>query len=400
MREGICIVGGKLQGMEAAYLAGKAGYEVMLIDKAPEPPAAALADEFYRMDVLKDLEATKTAFRRAAAVLPALEDEAALATIVRASRKAGVPCMHDEGAFLKTSRKDAFSELCRVWGLPQPARYPMAKFPMIVKPVVGSGSRGVALVRNRAEMQNAVGEDSSKWMIQECVNGIFLSLELLGMNGEAMPFQVTCLEFDETYGCKRVLAPSGIGDGIRDRIEEIGDKLVKGLDLKGVTDLQVALRSDNSSLDVIEANARLPSQTPTVVFHSAGENLVALLADIFINSRLPKINKHQEKGVIYQHLLFGDGTVRVAAEHNIAHATGLRIETNFHGADEAITNLPQEGSAKGYVATLIIVDSDLSRAKIRMEEATESLCEHYKVFRNEERSPFGMTRVYDKIEKR
>jgi glutathione synthase/RimK-type ligase-like ATP-grasp enzyme len=47
---------------------------------------------------------------------------------------------------------------------------------MIVKPVVGSGSRGVALVRNRTEMLNVVGEDSSKWMIQECVNGIFYRL--------------------------------------------------------------------------------------------------------------------------------------------------------------------------------------------------------------------------------
>ena len=38
----LAVVGGKLQGTEAAYLAGKAGYDVVLIDRRPgRPPRAS-----------------------------------------------------------------------------------------------------------------------------------------------------------------------------------------------------------------------------------------------------------------------------------------------------------------------------------------------------------------------
>ena len=34
------VVGGKLQGVEATYLARKAGWEVVVIDQDPNPPAS------------------------------------------------------------------------------------------------------------------------------------------------------------------------------------------------------------------------------------------------------------------------------------------------------------------------------------------------------------------------
>ena len=43
----LAVVGGKLQGTEAAYLAGEAGYEVVLIDRRAERPAAGLAAEVH-----------------------------------------------------------------------------------------------------------------------------------------------------------------------------------------------------------------------------------------------------------------------------------------------------------------------------------------------------------------
>ncbi len=50
----LAIVGGKLQGTEAAYLAGEAGYEVVLIDRRPDRPAAGLAAEVHVFDVTAD----------------------------------------------------------------------------------------------------------------------------------------------------------------------------------------------------------------------------------------------------------------------------------------------------------------------------------------------------------
>ena len=47
----VAVIGGGLQGIEAAYLARKAGWEVLLIDRKPAPPAVGLADHFVQCDV-------------------------------------------------------------------------------------------------------------------------------------------------------------------------------------------------------------------------------------------------------------------------------------------------------------------------------------------------------------
>ena len=58
------IVGGKLQGTEAVYLAALAGIESILIDKNPEVPASGFCDEFVCGDIIAEdaqvIEALKT----------------------------------------------------------------------------------------------------------------------------------------------------------------------------------------------------------------------------------------------------------------------------------------------------------------------------------------------------
>jgi pyrrolysine biosynthesis protein PylC len=71
----LAVIGGKLQGLEATYLAHQAGWEVILIDKNREVPAAGLCDEFQLLDIsAANQKALARILRRADLVLPALED--------------------------------------------------------------------------------------------------------------------------------------------------------------------------------------------------------------------------------------------------------------------------------------------------------------------------------------
>ena len=72
----LAVVGGKLQGTEAAYLAGEAGYEVVLIDRRPDRPAAGLAAEVHVFDVTTDPARAREVLLTCDAVLPACEDRA------------------------------------------------------------------------------------------------------------------------------------------------------------------------------------------------------------------------------------------------------------------------------------------------------------------------------------
>ena len=47
----VAIAGGALQGLEITYLAGKAGYETLLLDRRPEAPASRLCHHFATVDL-------------------------------------------------------------------------------------------------------------------------------------------------------------------------------------------------------------------------------------------------------------------------------------------------------------------------------------------------------------
>ena len=60
----ICIIGGRLQGTEACYLARACGMYSILIDIDPEVPASGLADRFAAGDLIKEDPKVMEAFRR------------------------------------------------------------------------------------------------------------------------------------------------------------------------------------------------------------------------------------------------------------------------------------------------------------------------------------------------
>ena len=48
----VAIAGGNLQGVEAVYLAKKAGWYTIVLDKQPHPPASGLCDQFIQIDLV------------------------------------------------------------------------------------------------------------------------------------------------------------------------------------------------------------------------------------------------------------------------------------------------------------------------------------------------------------
>ena len=71
------IVGGNLQGVEAAYLARKAGWEVRVVDRKPRVPASDLGDSFAQVDVTVENNLAAV-FGDVDFIIPALENDNAL----------------------------------------------------------------------------------------------------------------------------------------------------------------------------------------------------------------------------------------------------------------------------------------------------------------------------------
>lgn len=358
----VAVVGGKLQGIETCYLARQAGWEVILIDKNPSIPACGLCDVFVCKDVVRQSEELSGIIRDVDLMIPAMEDAEGLRCLAETAARSEIPLALDRHAYATTSSKRKSDHLFHRLGLPAPRPWPDCGLPVIVKPVDSSGSKGVLKIANREALGLFLQKnepDLDQWVIQEYLEGPSYSLEVIGLDGQCITLQPTALEMDATFDCKRVLAPVDLPVALDRELRAIATTLAKTLRLNGVMDVEVVLHA--GQLKILEIDARLPSQTPTVVERSTGINMLELLGEVFLNSRLPEVSPNPtQRGVIYEHVRVWEDHLEVSGEHIMAQAGPLHMERGFFGADAALTDF--SASDRPWVATLIVSDSNRERA--------------------------------------
>ena len=128
------IVGGKLQGIEAAYLARKAGWETRLIDRNDQAPAIQLSDTFVQVDATDESNLDRT-LGDVDLIIPALENGSVLDSLTCWCRKSGIPLAFDPRAYAVSASKLKSNDLFRKIGVPVPDVWPRCGFPVFVKPV-------------------------------------------------------------------------------------------------------------------------------------------------------------------------------------------------------------------------------------------------------------------------
>lgn len=355
----VAIVGGKLQGVEAAYLAKKAGWEVVLVDRKSWVPAAELCDSFYSLDVTKVIGPIPF-LEGIDLIIPALENQEALNSLVRCANCAGIPFAFDEGAYAISSSKISSNIFFARTGVPTPIPWPECGFPIIVKPSVASGSKGVLKIKSAHEFQRLfVEKDLADWVIEEYLEGPSYSLEVIGFAGVYKVLQITELHMDEIYDCKRVVGPVVLSGEIKEQFEQIGLGLARSLNLNGIMDIETILHQ--GQLKVLEIDARLPSQTPIAVYHATGINMLEILGQAFVQGKpWQAFDVLEKRGVIYEHIHVLNDCIEVSGEHIMADVGPLPLYMDFFGADEALTNY-MPGKTE-WVATLIITGVDSQAA--------------------------------------
>ncbi len=358
----VLIIGAKLQGIEAALLAGKAGYQVTVLDRNSKAPGVALGNRFVQADVF-DEERMPAIFRQADVVLPAVENTLALKKILEYGRRTGAKVIFDENAYAISSSKVKSNEVFKEENLPIPQAYPECGYPVILKPDGLSGSRHVSRAHSREEVEQYLQRNNAReTLAQEYLQGRSYSLEVIG-DGENYYFpQITEVVVDKAYDCKRIIAPAQIADDERRQMLHMGKTLAERLRIRGIFDMEAI--SDRGRLKLLEIDARLPSQTPVSVWHSSGINMVEALANLALGRK-----EEAEKAVralraqvcIYQQIRAADGKIEVLGEHIMSESRRLRLAEDFFGATEAVTDY-QEG-CKDFRAIVITVGKDHAEAK-------------------------------------
>lgn len=336
----LCIVGGVLQGMEAAYLAKKAGYETVVIDRWKDAPALCLADDGIIMDVIKERDRAIKLFSECDAVLPANENMETLRALNIICDEAQTPFLFDLKAYELSSSKVLSNDFMRELGVPLPAAWPECGFPVVVKPSGQSGSVGVSRANDQDEMAAGVkkvremGDDA---IIQEFVEGPNISIEVIGDGSAVMPMVMTEVVLDGGYDCRMVRCPvENIDSALEKSFIDLARKLSEGLRLRGIMDVEAIVKGCVPK--VLEIDARIPSQTPAAVLGATGINLLERLVEALVNGRMRGQGLDNMGASVYEHVAVDDGSIRSCGEGTFSEVRNPRIEPGLFGSDEMITD--------------------------------------------------------------
>ena len=334
----IVVIGGKLQGVEACYLAKKAGIRTVLIDKNPNAIASLMADEFLNIDILKPSDALINFLKKGDLILPALENDGVLDYLEKLGQNAALNIAFDFNAYRISSSKISSDNLFINRQIPAPVYYPESNPPYIIKPNHSSGSEGVRLVKTREELEIILAKHAhpEEMVIQEYLEGDSYSIEVIGRPGFYKTYEITQIHIDQNYDCCRVTAPCQIEDSIREDIQKIAIKLAQEVNLNGIMDVEAIL--SNGIPKVLEIDARIPSQTPTAVYHSTGINLIDELYNLFCEGKLLSQNTNNIKHTVYEHLWVKNGIIKDVGEHYMSIRKPLFHYEDFMRADEVITD--------------------------------------------------------------
>lgn len=340
----IGIVGGALQGMEAVYLAKRAGFETLVMDRRKDAPALSLCDIPVVENPLVNYDAAYNVLKTCDAVIPACEEIDLLECLVRMFSDSDVPLMFDMHSYHTSCSKTLSNRMMDEAGIPLPGKWPDCGFPVIVKPSGQSGSVGVSVAFNEADMKaglETVRSLGDEPVIQEFVHGKSVSVEVIGDGKNQVPYVTTEVVLDSNYDCKMVVCGPGILSPEDDALfREYGKKAAEKMGLRGLMDVEAI--ATPKGLRVLEIDARIPSQTPAAIEAATGINLLAELVSAFVGRKVGKTNPAPGASV-YRHVVFENGVLRSSGEKVFGKVKSPRIEEGLFGTDRMITDY-SEGS--------------------------------------------------------
>ncbi len=176
------------------------GLRVLAADGAPDAPAFAVADGHAVIDI-RDATAVAELARKESADLVLAVNEAGVLAAAEASRDLGLPNLHPEVA-LRCLHKGLMREAWRAADLPQPDFFRVTSaegiaeavefigYPVILKPAMNWGSRGVSRVSEPGELPWAIEYASAnsrdaEFIVEQCIAGTEMTIEGLVKRGRA-----------------------------------------------------------------------------------------------------------------------------------------------------------------------------------------------------------------------
>ena len=293
----LLFLGGAMQQIPAIQCAKDMGYYVITCDYLPDNPGHRYADEYYNVSTT-DLDGVLNLAKKLNIDgIVAYASDPAAPTAAYVSEKMGLPGNPYVSVKILTE-KDLFRKFLAEHGFNTPKAHGYKtyedalkdinsyKFPVMVKPVDSSGSKGVVKIENATQLKDAVREALSysrgkRFIIEEFIvkKGYQVSGDGFSVNGKLV-FTSYGNELYSGKGTRDYVAlgefwPSLLTDNIKKKVDDELQRLITALGMKtSAYNIEVILDKDDN-VYVLELGPRNGgSYIPQLIQYATGVDLI------------------------------------------------------------------------------------------------------------------------------
>lgn len=356
----ILMLGGSMQQIPAIKKAKELGYYVITCDYTPENPGHKYADEYHNVSTT-DLDAVLELSQKLKIDgIVAYASDPAAPTAAYVSEKMGLIGNPYKSVQLLT-QKDLFREFLQEHGFSCPQAegydtYEQAveqidkfKFPVMVKPVDSSGSKGVVKINSKEELKAAVEEALSysrrkRFVVEEFIvkQGYQVSGDGFSVDGKLV-FTSYGNELYSGKGTREYVAlgefwPSLLTDEQKEKVDNELQRLITALGMKtSAYNIEVILDKDDN-VYVLELGPRNGgSYIPQLIEYATGVDLVDYTIKGYMGENIDDLHMVPTKGVWSNYMIYSieDGTYKgIAFDEKFKENNLLDVFCTYNIGDE------------------------------------------------------------------
>ncbi|MCT7909646.1 ATP-grasp domain-containing protein [Arcobacter lacus] len=321
MKKKLLVAGGSYGDIPIIKEAKKLGFYVITSGNREDDLGHKFSDEYHLRDFSNKediLELAKSL--NIDAIVPSCHD-LSMVTCAYVAEKLCLAGYDSYETTLNLHHKDRFRKICDEIGLMVPKSYAFdniektkesySKFhnPCIVKPIDLGGGKGITIVNNIKNIDEAIdyafeSSKSKKIVIEEFVEGTLHSFSTFINNGKVIVY-FGDNEFSSVnpYGVATSTSPSNNFNLVKNKLIKETEKLAEYLHLKdGLLHMQYLLNDDK--INIIEFTRRMPGDWYSrVVELSTGVNHAYWTLQGYLNGDFSKLHNKKQNGYYSRHCI-------------------------------------------------------------------------------------------------
>ena len=323
----ILMLGGSMQQIPAIVQAKEKGLYTITCDYLPENPGHKYSDEFHNVSTTDKQAVLELARKLDIDGIVAYASDPAAPTAAYVAQELGLPGNPYESVEILT-QKDLFRDFLQKNGFNTPkacgyTTYEQAladidgfKFPVMVKPVDSSGSKGVVKIENKSELNAAVDEAlsysrSKRIVVEEFIEkkGYQISGDGFSVDGKLV-FTSYGNELYSGKGTREYVAlgefwPSLISDELKKKVDDELQKLIKALGMKTCAYNIEVILDKNDDVYILELGPRNGgSYIPQLIKYATGVDLIDYTLRAAVGEDCSDLDFAETKGCYSNYMIY------------------------------------------------------------------------------------------------